>query len=191
MDMLYKKLAVVGEVGSGKTQLIGTISEISPFATEERSSVDIGKEFTTVGIDYGRLTLDDGIALGLYGLPGQKRFKLLWDMVKGGLWGLLILIKYNNSPNIKNLADVLTHFDIANHNTPTVIGLSHFDLMQSERDAEQVINAIQSALDQQGICAPILPIDPRDAESCLLVLQTLDSINNVFDTDMGDRQHVV
>ena len=67
MDQIYNKLAIVGEVGAGKTQLINTISEISPFATEARSSVDIGKEFTTVGIDYGRLSLDADIALGLFG----------------------------------------------------------------------------------------------------------------------------
>lgn len=191
MDILYKKLAVVGEVGSGKTQLISTISEISPFATEEKSSVNIGKEFTTVGIDYGRLTLDQGIALGLYGLPGQKRFKLLWDMVKSGLWGLLILIKYNEDLNIDALNDVLTHFDIANNHTPTVIGLSHYDLMQDERGLVTVIQTIQSILDQKSVSAPIVPIDPRDAESCLFLLQTLDSINNVFDIDMGDCINVV
>ena len=92
MVPIYKKLAIVGEVGAGKTQLIKVISEISPFATEAKSSVDIGKEYTTVGIDYGRLTLDEDVALGLYGLPGQKRFSMLWEMVRQGLWGLLVLV---------------------------------------------------------------------------------------------------
>ncbi len=75
MDQIYNKLAIVGEVGAGKTQLINTISEISPFATEARSSVDIGKEFTTVGIDSGRLSLDADIALGLFGLPEKNAFR--------------------------------------------------------------------------------------------------------------------
>ena len=67
-------MAVVGDVGAGKTQLIRSLSEIDPLSTEAQSSIDIGKEFTTVGIDYGRINLDEDTALGLYGVPGQQRF---------------------------------------------------------------------------------------------------------------------
>ena len=79
--MDYHKLVIFGEVGSGKTQLINTLSEITTFETEEKSSRDIGKEMTTVGIDYGRIQLDETSALGLYGVPGQERYQFLLSLI--------------------------------------------------------------------------------------------------------------
>ena len=72
--MNYQKLAIIGEVGAGKTQMVKTLSEISPFETEVKSSIDIGKEYTTVGIDYGRITLSDDMALGIYGVQVKSVF---------------------------------------------------------------------------------------------------------------------
>lgn len=191
MTKIYHKLAIVGEVGAGKTQLIRTISEISPFATEARSSVDIGKEYTTVGIDYGRLSLSEDIALGLYGLPGQKRFQLLWDMVKQGLWGLLLLVKFNEELNVKALEDVLKHFDPVKNQTPLVIGLTHSDLASSDSDIDLFIDIVDYALDQQDIQAPIVPIDPRDVGSSLMVLQLFDALDQSMELHMEEQRSVV
>lgn len=191
MSKIYQKLAIVGEVGAGKTQLIHTISEISPFATEAKSSVDIGKEYTTVGIDYGRLTLAKDIALGLYGLPGQKRFQLLWDMVKSGLWGLLILVKFNDELNVKTLDDILQHFDPVNNQLPLVIGLTHSDTAESDDEIDLFINLLQYALEQHAVVAPILAIDPRDVESSLMLLQMFDSLQGSFQAMTETQQYVV
>lgn len=176
MTMIYKKLAIVGEVGSGKTQLIHTISEISPFATEARSSVDIGKEYTTVGIDYGRLTLEEDIALGLYGLPGQKRFQLLWDMVQQGLWGLLILVKFNPDMEIKAMLPIIEHFCSEKNDVPIVVGISHTDISEDDDHLEIFLEAVQYTLDDHDIVAPVVIVDPRQVESSLMVLQLLDTL---------------
>ncbi|MBU2886128.1 ATP/GTP-binding protein [Gilvimarinus agarilyticus] len=191
MSNIYKKLAVVGEVGSGKTQLIKTISEISPFATEAKSSVDIGKEYTTVGIDYGRLSLSEDIALGLYGLPGQKRFQLLWDMVRNGLWGLLVLTKFNDELNVKSLDNILEHFDPINNQIPLVIGLTHIDTAENDQEIDLFIDIISYALEQHGINAPIVPVDPRDIESSLMILQLLDALEQSSAINMEATQNVV
>ena len=179
MDPIYKKLAIVGEVGAGKTQLINVISEISPFATEEKSSVDIGKAFTTVGIDYGRLTLAEDIALGLYGLPGQSRFSMLWDMVKQGLWGLLVLVKYGKTLNTTSLTKILEHFVNSKSNLPIVIGISHCDLAEDHSDIDVLTELIQHIIETHGLMTPILPVDPRDPESVLMLLQVFDSLNTI------------
>ncbi len=63
--MDYRKLAIIGEVGAGKTQFVRTLSEISTIKTEAVSTMDIGKDLTTVGIDYGRIMIDQQTALGL------------------------------------------------------------------------------------------------------------------------------
>ncbi|MGB3619799.1 hypothetical protein FT643_08720 [Ketobacter sp. MCCC 1A13808] len=176
MSKIYKKLAVVGEVGAGKTQLINTISEISPFATEAKSSVDIGKEFTTVGIDYGRLSLAEDVALGLYGLPGQKRFSLLWDMVSQGLWGLLILVKYGDGFDSEQLDNIINHFSPYEKNIPVMIGVTHCE-EADEGELDTLYEFIQMVLDDYGLTPPIYPVDPRDVESSFMILQLFDAIN--------------
>lgn len=191
MTMIYKKLAVVGEVGSGKTQLINTISEISPFATEAKSSVDIGKEYTTVGIDYGRLTLDENIALGLYGLPGQKRFQLLWDMVQQGLWGLLILVKFNSDMEVKTLLPIIEHFCSDKKSVPLVIGITHTDLAEDEEQIDLFLDVVQYTLDQYAILAPVVTLDPREVESSLLVLQLFDTLQPGEQTVSEEHRNVV
>jgi signal recognition particle receptor subunit beta len=109
--MEYLKMAIIGEVGAGKTQLVKTLSQIKPFETEAKSTIDIGKEFTTVGVDYGRLMISDDLALGLYGLPGQERYSFVWETVNQSLWGLLILVKYGEKVDFDNIDKVLKFFN--------------------------------------------------------------------------------
>ncbi len=189
MSSIYKKLAIVGEVGAGKTQLVHSISEISPFATEAKSSVDIGKEYTTVGIDYGRLTLDEDVALGIYGLPGQRRFTMLWDMVKSGLWGLLVLVKYGDGINIEDLDYILNHFSPAQHNLPLVVGISHSE-NADPMELETLIEYLQYLLSQHQLIVPILPVDPRDRDSSILLLQLFDNLNHSLTTSPLEQKVV-
>lgn len=176
MVPIYKKLAIVGEVGAGKTQLIKVISEISPFATEAKSSVDIGKEYTTVGIDYGRLTLDEDVALGLYGLPGQKRFSMLWEMVRQGLWGLLVLVKYGEEFNAEALDTILSFYKPAENNLPIVVGISHSENAE-DNDLENLSTRIEGMLMEHGLFSPIIPVDPREIESSLMLLELFCSLS--------------
>lgn len=189
MESIHKKLAIVGEVGAGKTQLIKVISEISPFATEARSTVEIGKEYTTVGIDYGRLTLDKDVALGLFGLPGQKRFSMLWEMVRKGLWGLLVLVKYGDELNVEALNTLLGFFKPTENNLPLVVGISHAE------DADQVAlddlsSQVESILLEHNVFAPIMPVDPRQIESCLMLLELFLSLNQFADDSANPEEYM-
>lgn len=190
MTTVYKKLAIVGEVGAGKTQLVNTISEISPFATEARSSIDIGKEFTTVGIDYGRLSFDEHTALGLYGLPGQHRFQLLWNMVKGQLWGLCILVKYGDGLNLDELDSILDYFKPAENGYATVVGVSHCDDADPE-ELDTLFDYINFCLAKHRLIAPVITVDPRDRESSLLLLELFLTLNNDADISAGEEDERV
>src|SRR6266700_4578443 len=83
------KILIAGGFGVGKTTLVGSVSEIRPLRTEELLT-DVGtavddlegienKSTTTVAMDFGRITFRDGIALYLFGTPGQQRFWFMWD----------------------------------------------------------------------------------------------------------------
>jgi hypothetical protein len=96
------KIMIAGGFGSGKTTLVGTLSEITPLSTEaEMSQLSVGiddaamvpdKTTTTVALDFGRITVDDQLILYLFGTPGQERFWFMWDELARGAVGGVVLV---------------------------------------------------------------------------------------------------
>lgn len=171
----YRKLVVVGELGCGKTQLVSTLSEISPFNTDVKSSIDIGKEMTTVGIDYGRISLSDTDALGVYGVPGQDRYSFIWEMVKDAMWGIVVLVRYSASPDIENFDKWLDFFEIKSKDIPCIVGVSHSD----GADPAQLgglMASLQERLLAKSVSAPVIPVDNRDKDQAITLLNTLNAM---------------
>ena len=183
----YKKMAIVGELGSGKTRLIGTLSEISPIETDVESSIDIGKKNTTVGIDYGRVMLADDIALGLYGVPGQERYSFMWEIVNVSLWGLLLMIKYSDSPDYENVRRLLNFFSPTENNTACMVAISHAE--NADKDTLKAIkNSINQVLVEQGVSAPVTVVDPRNEKSAKTMLFTFNAMNQfIFPKQSGTK----
>ena len=76
-DMSHKIL-FVGPMGAGKTTAIAAVSDIPPITTEALNTdqVQCAKPTTTVAMDYGEIRLSNDEVTVLYGIPGQKRFRL-------------------------------------------------------------------------------------------------------------------
>lgn len=165
---MQKKVAFIGSVGSGKTTIIRNLSSGETLDTDVKSSVDIGKSLTTVGIDYGHVSIDENLSLGLYGVPGQRKFSIVWDFVKDGLWAVIILVKSSDQDSINELSFLIDYFEIG-QGMPCVIGVTHID---QGREASTV-KQIKDILVTKKLKIPVYSVDARLSSSAELMMRTL------------------
>ncbi|GAA2597702.1 ATP/GTP-binding protein [Streptomyces tubercidicus] len=171
-DQTLVKLLIAGPFGVGKTTLIRALSETPPLHTEEvmtqtGASVDDlagvrEKTTTTVAIDFGRLTLPGDLALYLFGTPGQKRFRPLWEDIARGALGALVLA------DTRRLADSFEVMDIVEE-----AGLRYAVAVNTFPDApEYSPEKLREALDLHPE-TPLVMCDARDREQSVDALIAL------------------
>jgi uncharacterized protein len=163
------KLVVAGGFGVGKTTLVGAVSEIRPLQTEESLTTpgadvdDVSgverKTTTTVAMDYGRITIREGLCLYLFGTPGQDRFWFMWDELTEGALGAVVLADTRRLEESFPAVDYFEHRSI-----PFIVGVNCFDGAR-RYDPASVSNALD--LDSG---TPVVMCDARDRESCKEVL---------------------
>ena len=166
------KIIIAGGFGAGKTTAVGAISEIAPLTTEaEMTTLSIGvddpgqdhtKVTTTVAMDFGRVTIDDGLKLYLFGTPGQARFGFMWDDLAVGALGAVVIV---DSRRVDDCHAAVDYFERAG--VPLVIAVNAFHGKLAHDLAE-----IRWAL-SVGEDVPVVAFDARERTSVrdtLLVL---------------------
>ncbi|MEG0483267.1 GTP-binding protein [Acinetobacter piscicola] len=167
--ILHKyKIVFGGKMGAGKTAAIKSLSEISVLSTEAHNTDEQAhsKALTTVGIDYGEIKLDDEVAVGLYGTPGQDRFDFVWSVICKGAIGAVVLIDHSQKDAIEDLKFYFQAFKEYVNNI--VVGVTHVD-----EDPQHLLKQYKDWMHLNQLTMPIFAIDAREKDDVLLMVEAL------------------
>ncbi len=162
------KIVFGGTMGSGKSSAIKALSEIDVLSTEALNT-DLEsheKMLTTVGIDYGEITLDDGVKVGLYGTPGQERFDFIWAVICKGAIGTIVMIDHTAENPLIDLEQYVQAFQPFGNNI--VIAVTHID-----RKPERTLSIYRDWLKTRELNYPLFFVDARQQDDVLLLVETL------------------
>ena len=162
------KIVFGGTMGSGKSSAIKALSEIDVLSTEALNT-DLEsheKMLTTVGIDYGEITLDDGVKVGLYGTPGQDRFDFIWAVICKGAIGTIVMIDHATENPLIDLDHYVQAFQPFGNNI--VIAVTHID-----RKPERTLSIYRDWLKARELNYPLFFVDARQQDDVLLLVETL------------------
>lgn len=172
--MAIYKIIVTGSFNSGKTEFIKCISEIDPITTDkpvtENGLKDI-KNFTTVAIDFGTITIDKDIIIHIYATPGQERFKFIYDILEKNALALIVLGDMTSRESISNMYKYYREF-MKIKRLPAVFALTKKDLPNIIQD-----ETLEQLLSNKPKEIPLIQISNKNKDevkqAILLALQQL------------------
>ena len=158
--MFDHKIIITGPVGVGKSTAIRaysttTVVDTDVQATDETRQI---KKNTTVAMDYGTIILDDETKVHLYGTPGQERFDFMWEILRSGSRGLIVLVNAQSTDPGQELRFYLHAFADVVNKVPVVVGLNQTD---KNEHSSAMVAELQQVVEEVGVSADVLVVDVR------------------------------
>lgn len=161
------KLVFVGPPGAGKSTAIRSVSDLPPVSTEVQHSDE--KRSTTVAMDFGEITLDDGEVVQLYGIPGQDRFEFIWPMIADSAVAAVFMLDARSPDPMAVLQGYLDSFASTVRDATCLLAITHSDQAVPRLDPHACVRHMR----QRGVRMPVVEIDPRQRRDVIYVLDVL------------------
>ncbi len=165
------KLVVSGDVGAGKTTFVRAISEIEPITTDEAvtdAATLLLKEYTTVAMDFGLLTVDEDLILRIYATPGQRRFSFMWDVLAENCFGLIFLADASRMDSVLETNDIISYFQQHYPEIPYIVCVTKLDVPDS-----LAFSAVVALLGRDIQYLPLNPNNPEEVKDAAITLISL------------------
>jgi len=163
------QINVIGPFRSGITTFIKSISEIDVISTDKAIGDKEATEptdVTTVAMDFGRRTIDEDLALYLFGMPGQRRFDFMWEILAEKMLGLVVLVD-SRRPETFMEAKIMLETLRAYSPVPFVVAANKQD-QPDALDSEDIRIAL--ALTEDISIIPCIATDEASVRNVLLEL---------------------
>lgn len=167
--MEIMRLIVTGSVGSGKSSLIRSVSEIQ-VANSKKATIPTSAipEKTAIALDYGRVNISCDMAMHLYGTPGQAKFDYIWQLLINRAHACIVLVAAHQPSDFYNVRLLLSLMETRMH-LPMMICLTHTDC-PGAWSKEDVTIALGYANRQKRPL--IMPVNPIEKASVMQALKT-------------------
>jgi len=164
------KLVFLGEPGAGKSTCIRSVSDIPAVSTDVATTDELAltKQTTTVALDYGEMALGDGGRLLLYGLPGQARFRFMFDTIRENLAGAIVLVDASAKAPMIGLSQTLDSYIDSLRNVPVVVAINKLRI-----GGPDLRPSVAVILRKYGLMAPVLRVDARNRRDIALIFDII------------------
>jgi len=164
------KVVFMGPVGAGKTTAVKTATDDHSIVTDVVASdvASLRKVNTTVAMDYGVIDLNKTARLHIHGCPGQQRFDFMWPIITNNAYGLILLIDNSRNYPKRDLRQYIKAIDEQLPDTRLIIGITRTDT-----SPEPPLEAYHGWLQELGVNAEVIKIDPRKKAHVLLIMARL------------------
>lgn len=162
------KVVFIGDFGVGKTVALSALSDVSVINTDVTSrealmtDEDKAKTTTTVGFDYGEWTIANQRKVYLFGMPSQKRFSAIWDIIVPDSSAIVIWVfgnKDDGPENCRKWLDLLQSHNVVNRLCIAVT--------RTMPDDEATLDKYRDVLRDYHPFVPVITADPREKASVI------------------------
>ncbi|BEU96272.1 GTPase [Acidovorax sp. DW039] len=163
------RIALLGPMGIGKTTAIRVLcgSDIVSSDVPNLDRIAHTKEHTTVGVEFGEIDLGGGERVQLWGCPGQDRFDFARQWLISVSVGIFVMVDLGSEKVMESATDLLREISLAPTRPVTLI------LCAREASNDQILSFSNDLLSAGFGVMPVLPVDVRDRNQLLQVLEVL------------------